>query len=115
MGDLRFPGSALTGEQFLHRAMTLINCLVGIRSRSRIGIRDCDSPKTPASNVAWSLTLRPIWIPQRVVLICVSVWPPVDGDSLDVAGGIKTAATQHANKLVADVSCLLYTSPSPRD
>jgi hypothetical protein len=54
--------SVLAGEQFLHRAMTLINCLVGIGGRGSIGIRDCDSPMAVACNVT-SLTLGPIWDP----------------------------------------------------
>src|SRR5260370_24848098 len=95
---------ALTGEQLLHRPVTLINCLVGLGGRSCIGIGNCDTAKGSTCNFTRSLTLTPIWVPKRVLLVCVSMRPAIYGDRIDVPRRIKTAGAQYTSKLAADNS-----------
>src|SRR5262249_15757301 len=45
----------------------------------------------------------PLRVPQRIVLIGISVWPSVDGDGSDIACWIESCWRQHATEFVTDV------------
>jgi hypothetical protein len=94
----------LVREKFLNCSISLVDSLIGVCGRSGVGIRDGDPPQAPAGNLAGTLAIRPIRVPQRVVLISVSVWPPIDCDRLDVSRWIEAATAQHAGELVPDIS-----------
>src|SRR5579862_2787240 len=49
-------------DQFLHRAIRLINCRIGVSTRARIGVRYKDAAERLSSQHPWLLTLRPIGI-----------------------------------------------------
>src|SRR6516162_6836169 len=71
-------------EQFLHGTVCLIDRLIGIRGGRGVGVRNGDASKRLAADLARSLPFRPVRIPEGVVLVRVSVRPPVDGDRVNV-------------------------------
>src|SRR5271170_4079104 len=87
----------------MHCPTALIDGLVGVSSRSGVGIGDGNPPVAPARNIAGAFAFRPIWVPQRVVLVGITVRPAVDGNRFDVSCGIESACTEHTLQLVTDV------------
>src|SRR5947208_3092559 len=67
-------------RELLHRAICLIDRLVGISGGGSIGVRDGDPAERLAADFARRLPFGPVGIPERVVLIRVAVRPAVDGD-----------------------------------
>src|SRR6267142_5543980 len=84
--------------------MRLVNCSVGVGSRSRVGIRNGDSPERLARDLAWTLALGPFRIEEIVIFVCVAMRPAIDGDCVNIVRWVKTARTQHSAKLVANVA-----------
>src|SRR5215469_8542598 len=58
----------------------------------------------PACDVTGPPTLRPIWIPHRVVLVGIPMWPAINRDSFNVACRVKTTRAYYTGKLVAYIS-----------
>src|SRR5262245_29248169 len=86
-GDLgtRQPGEVADG------AIAHVDRGVGVRARGRVGVRDRDPPVAAAGDVAGKRPVRPERVPRSRVLVRVPVRPSVDGDRLDVLGGVEPA------------------------
>src|ERR1700735_239941 len=100
----RLRVAALARQQLLHSSIALIDRLVGVGGSRGIGVRNGNPPEALSCDIARPFPLRPVRVPQRVVFVGISMGPAVNRNRLYIAGRIKTAATQHAHKLVADVS-----------
>lgn len=94
----------LAVQQFSDGAPGLIDGHVGVSAGAGVGIRDGNLAKNLAPDDPGLLSFFPIGIEERIRRERVAVRPTIDGDALDVLGGIESRATEHARQLVADVS-----------
>src|SRR5579872_2016032 len=91
-------------DQFVHRAIGLVDRRVGVSGRGGIGIGNGDSAEAAPSDLVWRFTRRPFRIEQGVVLVAVAVRPAVYRYRFDVAGRIEASAHQNARKLIANLA-----------
>src|SRR5258707_2870487 len=90
-------------QQFLHGRVALIHGLVGVSRCGSVGIGNGNPSVMLARDIAWTLAFGPIPIPQRVVLVGITVGPAVDSNSLDVARGVEASSAKNSGKLIADI------------
>src|SRR5450432_677775 len=93
-----------TGQQFLNRAIGLIESLIGVGGGSGIRVGDGDATKALSCDVAGSFSNRPVRVPQRVVLVGVTVGPAIHGYAFDIARGIESAWSQNSAQLITNIS-----------
>src|SRR6267142_3964917 len=92
----------LGGQQFVDRAVRLIDGDVGVRGCARIRVGNGDAAEWLATKNVWLLSVGPFWIEQRIVFVAVAVRPAIDGDGCDVARRIESAGGNRSRELIAN-------------
>src|ERR1700761_4336157 len=92
-------------QNFLHRAITLIDCAICICVCPRIGVRNGDSAeRLSGSDAGLRAAFEPELIPQRVVFIRVTMRPPIYCDRGYIFGRIEAAGAQGPRQLIANIA-----------
>src|SRR6267142_6356179 len=92
----------LGGQQFVDRAVRLIDGNVGVRGCARIRVGNGDAAEWLATKNVWLLSVGPLWIEQRIVFVAVAMRPTIDGNGCDVARRIESARGKRSRKLIAN-------------
>src|SRR6185295_4498914 len=79
------------GQDLLNRPAALIERRLRQADGRRVGVGDRDASVPLAAHHPRKLLVRPGGVVERVLACGVSVRPSVDGDGLDVAGGVEPA------------------------
>src|SRR5579872_3204731 len=79
-------------DQFVHRAIGLVDGRVGVSGRGGIGIGNGDSAEAAPPDLVRRLAWLPFRIEQGVVLVAVAVRPAVYRYRFDVAGRVEASS-----------------------
>jgi len=94
----------LAFQELTNCPMRLVDRGVRICRASGIRIGDGDAAEFRPTDYVGTLVRGQDRLEQRVEFGCITVWPAVDGDGLDVAGRIKTCGGQYAGQLVTNIA-----------
>ncbi len=97
--------SYLTLREFLHRPVRVVDGRIGVGIGTSVGVGDRDPPVWLARNLAGLFAaLHPEVVRQRVVLVGVTMWSAVDGNTENIGCGIEPATAERATQLVANAA-----------
>ena len=90
--------------ELVHRAVRLVHRLIRVGRGRGVGVGNRDAPEWLAANLARRLPGGPIRIPERVVLVRVTVRPAVHGNRVNVSRGVESTVFEHTRKLIPNSS-----------
>ena len=93
----------VVNEQFLDRAIRLVDRLVGERSSTGIGIGDCYSTAASPADQVRTLLWKHFRIGQSVISVSVSVRPAIYCDGDNILCWVKSAGLEYAIQLLPDL------------
>src|SRR5262249_40318734 len=95
---------ALRTKKLTNGAKCLIYGNVGVRGCTGVSIGNGDSAMDFAADLVRRFARRPLRVKKRVVLVAVTMRPPVYRDGFDIATRIESATRKTTSELIADIA-----------